>query len=78
MVSIIGLEFLLGWGRLQLFGLFGYVEMARFLIIKIHPLCRSSTGSQLCSVHGCVYNMWRITTYGDVFTVGGHGEGYFF
>jgi hypothetical protein len=41
---IIGLEHLLGWERLSLFGRYGYVEMIKYLMIKILLLYRSSTG----------------------------------
>jgi hypothetical protein len=32
---ITGLELFSGWERLPLFGRFGYVEMIRFLMIKV-------------------------------------------
>jgi hypothetical protein len=35
MVLISGLERLLGWDRLTLYGRYGYVEMTKFLIIQI-------------------------------------------
>jgi hypothetical protein len=57
MVLIIGLEFLLGWKRVPLYGRFGYVEMTGFLMIKILPSSKLSTGAQLCSIHDRLYNM---------------------
>jgi hypothetical protein len=36
MVSITDLERLLGWGRLPLYGLYGYVEMTKILMTRIH------------------------------------------
>jgi hypothetical protein len=62
MVWILGLNHLLGWERLLLFGRYGCVEMTRFLIINVVLFCRSSTVAQLCSVCGRVYNVWFIET----------------
>jgi hypothetical protein len=39
------LEHLVGWERLLLFGLYGYVEMIKCLIIKTILSCRSSIGT---------------------------------
>jgi hypothetical protein len=39
------LECLLGWERLPLFGLYGYVEIIKCLIIKTLLSCRSSIGT---------------------------------
>jgi hypothetical protein len=63
MMWILGLNHLLGWERLLLFGRYGCVEMTRFLIINVVLFCRSSTVAQLCSVCGRVYNVWFIETY---------------
>ena len=60
---IVGLNYLLGWERLPLFGRYGYVEMTRSLTTKIRLLCRSSTGAQLRSVHGRLYSVWSTATY---------------
>ena len=57
-----GLKYLSGWGRLPLYGRFGYVGMTRFLMIKILLLCRSSIGVRLCSVHGRRSSVWRTAT----------------
>ena len=59
---ITGLELFLGWERLPLFGRFGYVEMIRFLTIKVLLLCRLSTDVPGLFVYGPLYNAWRIET----------------
>jgi hypothetical protein len=75
MILILGLERLLGWERLPLYGRFGYIEMTKFLMIKICLSCRSSTGLFMVTsledgesrpIYGCLYN------------IGGDSEGYFF
>jgi hypothetical protein len=63
MVLISGLERLLGWERLPLYGRFGYIEMTKFLIIKIALSCRSSTDIKVCFIYGHLFSGWRITTY---------------
>ena len=51
-----------GWERLPLFGRFVYVEMIRFLTIKVLLLCRLSTDVPGRFVYGPLYNKWRIET----------------
>jgi hypothetical protein len=63
MVLILDLELLLGWDRLPLYGCFGYVEMTKFLSLKIILSCRSSTCVHVCSVCGHLFSGWRIETY---------------
>ena len=64
---------------MPLFGRFGYVEMIRFLTIKVFLLCRSST-----DVTGLFVMILSTTrgesrpVYGGVYTIGGYGEGYFY
>jgi hypothetical protein len=79
MVWIIGLNYLLGWERLPLFGCYGYVEMTRFLMIiflshaghlPVHSYAPFMVVSTVCGASRPVY--------GGVYTVGGHGEGYFY
>jgi hypothetical protein len=66
-------------GTLAAFGRCGYVEMTRFLMIKILLLCRLFTGVTVRSIHGRLYYVWRIATYlGGLFMVGGHDGGYFY
>ena len=72
------LELFLGWERLPLFGRFGYVEMIRFLTIKVLPYA------------GYLHMYWDSSfmalstsrgesrpVYEGVYTIGGYGEGYF-
>jgi hypothetical protein len=59
---ILGTKRLSEWERLRLHGRFGYLEMTRFLMIKVPILCRSSTGVRLCSVHSRHFSVWRIAT----------------
>ena len=53
---ITGFEHFSGWERLPLFGRFGYVEMIRFLMIKVLLLCRLSTDVAGRFVYGPLYN----------------------
>jgi hypothetical protein len=62
-VSIIGLERLLGWERLQSSGRYGYVEMIECLIINRLLLCRSSTGVPVHSVYGRLFSGWSTEAY---------------
>jgi hypothetical protein len=55
MVLISGLE------RLQLYGRYGYVEITKFLMIRIILSCRLSTDVPVFSVCGHLYSEWRIT-----------------
>ena len=76
---ITGLELFSGWERLPLFGRFGYVEMIRFLTIKVLLLCRLSTDVPGLFVYGPLYNAGESRpVYGGVYTIGGYGEGYFY
>jgi hypothetical protein len=67
---IIGLERLLGWERLPLFGCFGYVEIIKCLMVKkislacYLPVYRyaslmitSSAGGEPRHVYGCLYTI---------------------
>ena len=59
---ITSLELFSGWERLPLFGRFGYVEMIRFLMIKVLLCCRLSIDVPGLFVYGPLYNVWRIGT----------------
>jgi hypothetical protein len=56
MVLISGLERLLGWERLPLYGHFGYAEMTKFLIIIIALSCRLSTDIKVYSICGHLFS----------------------
>jgi hypothetical protein len=77
MVSIIGLEYLLEWKRLSLFGRFGYVEMIMCLMIKVLLPCRSSIGYALFMVVFITGGEPR-PIYGSLYMVGGYSKKYFF
>jgi hypothetical protein len=49
-VLIIGLERLLGWERLPLFGRYEDVEMINCFVLKFLLLCRSSTDVRIHSI----------------------------
>jgi hypothetical protein len=53
---------LFGWERFLLFCCLGYVEMTKFLIIKMFLFCRLFTGAPLRSVCDLLYNMRSIET----------------
>jgi hypothetical protein len=76
---IIRLEYLLGWQRLPLFGRYWYVEMTRFQRLKffsyagyvpVHNFAPFMVVSSTCEEPQPVYE--------GVYTVEGHGEGYFY
>jgi hypothetical protein len=67
MVLTSGLERLLGWEYLPLYGRYGYVEMIKFLMIKIVLSCRISTVVPVCSA------LWSRLQW----TIVGYSEGYF-
>jgi hypothetical protein len=56
------LERLLGWGRLPLYGLYGCVEMIKFLMTRVALSCRLSIDVLLLSVCGLRYRGWRTAT----------------
>jgi hypothetical protein len=78
MVWIIGLNYLLGWEHLPLSGCFGYVKLKRCLMIKLF----SHTG--YLPVHNfasfiVIFTICEASRpiYRGVYTVEGHGEGFF-
>jgi hypothetical protein len=60
MVLISGLELLLEWERLSLYGRYGCVEMTRFLMTRIVLSCRLSIDIPIFSVYGHLCSRWRI------------------
>jgi hypothetical protein len=60
MLLIIGLERLLGWESLLLFGRYDYVEMTKCLMVKTLLSCRSFIG--VLVRFGRFFSEWRIET----------------
>ena len=70
---------LLRVGALAVIWSLGYVEMIRFLTIKVLLCCRLSIDVPGLFVYGPLYNAGESRlVYGGVYMIGGYGEGYFY